>query len=164
MNGNGGLVSWYLAVWKKYAVFTGRARRKEYWFFYLFNLIAAFILAFIDGGLGFTNGGGRGPFYTIYVLASLLPYICVGIRRMHDSDHRGWWLLFPIVNLILLISDSTPGSNRFGPNPKAPEVAYAAASVPAGWLPDPTGRHQYRYWDAERWTSSVSDDGVPSVD
>jgi uncharacterized membrane protein YhaH (DUF805 family) len=160
---SGGDVSWYLEVVRKYATFSGRARRKEFWFFYLFNLIFAFVLAFLDGALGLGRRG-YGPFYTIYMLAVLLPYIGVSIRRMHDTNHRGWWILVPFVNLVLAVSNGTEGPNRFGPDPKVPVGQYPMTSAVGRWLPDPTGRHQFRYWDSARWTSSVADNGVASLD
>jgi uncharacterized membrane protein YhaH (DUF805 family) len=56
---------------------------------------------------------------TLYSLAVLLPSVAVGIRRMHDTDHSGWWIIVPLVNLIFACTDGTPSSNRFGPSPKA---------------------------------------------
>lgn len=168
-------MSWYLAAWKKYAVFTGRARRKEYWFFYLFNMIAAWALMFVDLAMGTTSDSGTGVLYSIYALAALLPALAVGVRRMHDTDHSGWWILVPIVNLVFAITEGTRGPNRFGADPKS-EVAFAGGyaggyatgyptpTVAAGWYPDPTGRHQFRYWDSVQWTPSVSDNGASSID
>ena len=105
--------SWFLYVLKNYAVFSGRAQRKQYWMFFLFNLLVGFLLgvvgAIVHIGTGLNN---------IYQLAILIPSIAVGVRRMHDTDHSGWWLLFPLVNLVFLVRDSQPGENRFGPNPK----------------------------------------------
>ena len=106
-------MDWYIGVLKKYAVFEGRARRKEYWMFFLFNVIIAFVLGFIGGMLGVKILGN------LYSLAVLVPAIAVGVRRMHDTDHSGWWLLFPIVNLIFAVTGGTQGDNRFGADPKA---------------------------------------------
>lgn len=110
-------MSWYLGVLKKYAVFGGRARRKEYWMFILFNIIIAFVLGFVSGLLDVapqtTHALG-----TIYQLGVLIPAIAVGVRRMHDTEHSGWWLLFPVVNLILAVREGQRGGNRFGPDPK----------------------------------------------
>ncbi len=105
--------NWYFAVLKKYAVFAGRARRKEYWMFVLINFLVAV-------GLGIAEGlaGTNGLISNLYSLAVLVPGIAVGVRRMHDTDRSGWWLLLPFVNLVFLCQDSTPGANRFGPNPK----------------------------------------------
>ncbi|MBF0239945.1 MAG: DUF805 domain-containing protein [SAR324 cluster bacterium] len=106
-------MNWYIEVLKKYAVFSGRSQRKEYWMFFLFNLIISFVLGFIEG---FAGGPGITP--NIYSLAVLVPSIAVGVRRMHDTDHSGWWLLLPVVNFIFLVLDSQPEENRFGTNPK----------------------------------------------
>lgn len=165
-------MDWYLGVWKKYATFTGRARRTEYWMFILFNFLVTFVLSFIDGLLGLAGDNGYGPLYGIYALAVFIPTLAVGVRRMHDTDHSGWWLLLPIVNLIFSLLPGTVGPNRFGADPKNPEFGVAghapatggSAYAPAGWLPDPTGRHQYRYWDGARWTENVSDNGATAVD
>ena len=115
-------MSWYLQVLKKYAVFSGRARRKEYWMFVLFNIIFTVIAAIIDALIG-------SPYiiYALYCLAMIIPAIAVAARRLHDTDRSGWWILIclvPIVGAIILIIflvlDSQPGENRFGANPKAP--------------------------------------------
>ena len=119
-------MNWYIAVLKKYAVFTGRARRSEYWFFILFNVIISLVLGFIDGFLGLGDPeAGVGLLSVIYGLAVLIPSIAVGVRRLHDTDRSGWWLLISlipliggIVLLVFIVLDGTPGENRFGPNPK----------------------------------------------
>jgi len=121
-------MNWYLEVLRKYAVFSGRARRKEYWFFLLFNLLIMFGLAFIDVAFGFYNEEvGVGLLSGLYALAVLLPSLGVSIRRLHDTDRSGWWLLLllvPLVGSIVLIIffalDGTPDKNRFGDSPKAP--------------------------------------------
>ena len=111
-------MNWYLGVLKKYADFNGRARRKEFWMFFLFNLIAAIILGVIDSMIGIPVLG------LIYSLGVLLPSLAVGARRLHDTGKSGWWLLLgliPLVGLILIIfwvMDSNPGDNQYGPNPK----------------------------------------------
>jgi uncharacterized membrane protein YhaH (DUF805 family) len=120
-------MSWYLEVLKKYATFTGRSRRKEYWMFVLFNLIIAFVLGFIDGFAGLQVGkSGLGVLGSLYGLAVLIPGIAVGVRRLHDTDHSAWWLLIAliplvgaIVLLVFMVQDSQQGKNRYGPNPKA---------------------------------------------
>ena len=112
-------MKWYLEVLKKYGVCTGRARRTEYWMFFLFNLIISIVLAVIDGLLG------TGILGTLYALAVLIPGIAVTIRRLHDINRNGWWILIglipvlgAIVLLVFAVLDSTPGENQFGPNPK----------------------------------------------
>lgn len=156
-------MAWYLGVWKKYAVFSGRARRREYWMFYLFNLLATFALAFADSALGLADDSGYGPLGGIYALAVLVPSIAVGVRRMHDSNHSGWWIIVPIVSFVFCVTDGTSGPNRFGADPKSSNSS-PAVQVAAGWHPDPYGRHQYRYWDSTKWTGSVSDNGVVAED
>ncbi len=112
-------MNWYLAVLKKYAVFSGRARRKEYWMFFLFNMIIGFGLGVIEGILGIAPESDQSILGNIYQLVILIPAIAVGVRRMHDTDHSGWWLLLPIFNLVLACSEGTRGDNRFGADPKA---------------------------------------------
>jgi len=122
-------MSWYLEVLKKYAVFGGRARRKEYWYFVLFNIIVSMVLTAIDGVTGsLSPQAGIGLLSGIYSLAVLIPSIAVSVRRLHDIDRSGWWLfivLVPLIGAIILlvfaVQDSKPGANRFGENPK--EVA-----------------------------------------
>ena len=117
---------WYLDVLKKYAVFNGRARRKEYWFFSLFNLIIIIVLGVIDGMTGsYSASAGMGLLGGIYMLAVLVPAIAVGIRRLHDTNRSGWWLLIvfvpligAIVLLVFMVLDSSPGENQYGANPK----------------------------------------------
>ena len=110
-------MNWYLEVLRKYAVFSGRARRKEYWTFFFVNLVIGFI-------------GGLIPFINIlvgiYGLAILIPSIAVSIRRLHDTNRSGFWLLVafvPVLGAILLLVffalDSDQGENQYGPNPKA---------------------------------------------
>ena len=113
-------------ITKKYVCFSGRARRKEYWMFVLFNFIAAFVVGFIGGFLaGATNVVAFSFLGTIYNLAVLLPSFAVLVRRLHDTGKSGWWWLIglvPFVGWIVLLvfccTDSKPGENQYGPNPK----------------------------------------------
>jgi len=112
-------VNWYLAVLKNYVGFNGRARRTEYWMFFLFNLIIGIVLEII--GLALKNQ----ILYYIYGLAVLLPNLAVGVRRLHDTGKSGWWLLIgliPIVGWIVLlvffVTAGQPGNNQYGPDPK----------------------------------------------
>ena len=119
-------MNWYLEVLKKYAVFSGRARRKEYWFFVLFNIIIALALTFIDFSTGLYDVESEiGLLSSLYSLAVLVPSIAVTIRRLHDTGRTGWWFLIAfvpiigaIVLLVFMVFDSTPGDNQYGPNPK----------------------------------------------
>ena len=113
-------MEWYLKVFKQYADFNGRARRKEYWMFFLFNIIASFILGAVDAAVG-----SYGALTGIYALVVLIPSIAVGVRRLHDTGKSGWMLLvvfIPVIGtiwlLILLIMDGTPEENQYGANPK----------------------------------------------
>jgi len=101
------IMEWYLKVLKQYADFNGRARRKEYWIFVLFNSIVAIILSMITPTL-----------YALYSFAVLIPTLAVAVRRMHDVGKSGWYLLIPIYNLILAVTDSVSGDNEYGVNPK----------------------------------------------
>lgn len=110
---------WYLEVLKKYAVFTGRARRREYWMFFLVNFIVGLVLAVIGRVLDLEI------LQYLYSLAVLLPGLGVAVRRLHDTGRSGWWLLIALVPLIgaivllvFLVSDSQPDTNQYGPNPK----------------------------------------------
>lgn len=112
----------YMGVLKKYVDFEGRARRQEYWTFFLVNLVIAIVLGIIGGIIG------TGILSNLYALAILLPSIAVGVRRLHDRDMSGWFMLLAlipfvggIILLVLFALEGTPGSNRFGPDPKAGE-------------------------------------------
>ena len=87
-------MSWYLEVWKKFAVFSGRARRKEYWMFLLLNMAVTGALFVVDVMMGLDNGAaGFGVLSGIYSLAVFLPSLAVTIRRLHDSGRSGWLML-----------------------------------------------------------------------
>ena len=121
-------MNWYLKVLKNYAVFSGRARRQEYWFFTLFNFIIAIALAFVDGFAGsFDPQTGFGFLSGLYSLAVFIPTLAVTVRRLHDTSRTGWWLLMVfipligvIVLLIFMLLDSTSGPNEYGMDPKGP--------------------------------------------
>lgn len=120
-------MTWFLAALKKYATFSGRAQRREYWYFFLFYTLIIVVLAVIDLLLGtFDASQGIGLFSGIFALATALPSVAVGVRRLHDIGRSGWWLLITMVPLIgviwLLIytaRDGDPGDNEYGANPKA---------------------------------------------
>ena len=120
-------MSWFIVAVKKYAVFEGRARRKEYWYFILFYTIFAVAVGFVDVltltqipefAIGFLS--------IVYCLAMVLPTLAVSVRRLHDSGRCGWWWWInfvpgvgTIVFLVFMVLDSQPQDNRYGPNPKA---------------------------------------------
>ncbi len=120
-------MNWYLKVLKEYANFNGRARRKEYWMFVLFNIIFAIVAMLIDNMFGMTISGDvpYGPIYGLYALALFIPGLAVAVRRLHDIGKSGWYLLvglIPIIGgiwlLVLMVTDGTPGENEYGKNPK----------------------------------------------
>jgi uncharacterized membrane protein YhaH (DUF805 family) len=119
-------MDWYLMVLKKYAQFSGRSRRKELWMFALFNMLIFLVLDILgivlrENALGKIILG----LLAIYALATLIPGLAVCIRRLHDTDKSGWWILIclvpivgPVVLLVFYVLDSQPGANQYGPNPK----------------------------------------------
>jgi uncharacterized membrane protein YhaH (DUF805 family) len=117
-----GNMLWYFRGIKKYAVFGGRARRKAYWYFILFNNILSFLFGYMLTDPFRVRGFGLAsvlPF--IFILGMLLPGLAVAVRRMHDVGRSGWWLLVPIANIIFALTDSDPIDNQYGPNPKLNE-------------------------------------------
>ncbi len=114
-------MNWYIDVLKKYAVFSGRARRKEFWMFYLFYLIIVVVLGIVEWMIGIPA-----ILTGIYTLALIVPTIAVTVRRLHDTGRSGWWWfiwLLPVIGgivlLVFLVLDSQPGDNEYGANPKA---------------------------------------------
>ena len=122
-------MNWYLHVLKNYATFSGRARRKEYWMFFLISALISIVLTLLDILLGtYSVEYEAGLFSGLYSLLILIPSIAVVVRRLHDTDRSGWWILIsliPLIGVIVLFVficlDSQPGTNRFGANPN--EVA-----------------------------------------
>lgn len=124
------------SVYSKYVTFSGRAARSEYWWFVLFSVIASIVIMIVENALGLGQGvvtsgdGGFSAAYSggvlsiIWSLGNLLPSLAVGVRRLHDTDRSGWWLLIgliPLIGAIVLIvffcSRGTAGPNRFGGDP-----------------------------------------------
>jgi len=119
-------MKWYFKVLENYVNFEGRARRKEYWMFVLFNMIFGTSAMVLDNvtGLAFKSIG-YGPIYGIYLLAVILPSIAVGVRRLHDIGKSGGYyfiILIPIIGAIwffvLMVTEGDAGVNEFGENPK----------------------------------------------
>jgi uncharacterized membrane protein YhaH (DUF805 family) len=117
------------SVLTQYVGFSGRARRSEYWFFVLFNILVSIVASIIGGLIKFPL------LATLVSLALLLPALAVSVRRLHDTGRTGWWLLIgliPLVGLIVLIvffvQDSNPGQNAYGPNPKGAAAATTATA------------------------------------
>lgn len=135
-------MKWYLKVLKQYADFSGRASRKEYWMFTLFNIIfivVAMILTFIIGSIGYglsAPSSGSSVVASaissiilivtaIYLLAIILPGLSVSIRRLHDTGKSGWMILVSLIPiagaiwlLVFMVADSQQGTNKWGENPK----------------------------------------------
>jgi uncharacterized membrane protein YhaH (DUF805 family) len=117
-------MQWYLIPWKKYAIFTGRARRSEFWTFTLINLVIMLVLNFFPPKF-YSNGMPYSIWSSIFSLVILIPSLAVMVRRLHDTGRSGWnwfWGLLPLVGWIILLvfscQDSKPGDNEYGPNPK----------------------------------------------
>ncbi len=109
------------SVFGKYATFQGRACRSEYWYFYLFDVIVFLIAGIVDLAI---FGYDVNVVSSIWALATFIPAIAVAVRRLHDIDRTGWWLLLhfvPLIGLIILLvwfcTRGTAGPNRFGENP-----------------------------------------------
>ena len=119
-------MNWYLKVLKQYADFSGRARRREFWIFSIFNIIFIVIAMELDNILGLTVGGlSFGIIYFLYAIVLFIPSLAVSVRRLHDIDKSGWMLLIgfiPILGaiwlIVLTLTDSKLGENKYGPNPK----------------------------------------------
>lgn len=122
-------MNWFLDVIKnKYATFTGRARRQEFWMYVLVVVIIEIVLSILGGILG-SISGALGTIISVigglFGLAILVPTLALWMRRLHDTGKSGWWLLISlvpvvgsIVLLIFALLDSQPGDNQYGPNPK----------------------------------------------
>jgi uncharacterized membrane protein YhaH (DUF805 family) len=113
------MINYYTGVLKNYVGFQGRARRAEYWQFALVNVVIVIVLDIIDLAIKSEILAG------LYGLAILLPGLAVAFRRLHDTNRTAWWLLIIlvpfagwIVLLVFACLDSTPGANKYGPNPK----------------------------------------------
>lgn len=123
-------MKWYLNALKKYAEFSGRARRKEYWMFTLFHIIFAFVAIGLDVLIGIGTGGmGIGVITIIYFLALIIPSLALVVRRLHDTGKSGWMYFvsfIPFIGglwlLILMLIEGDMGDNEYGPDPKKENV------------------------------------------
>jgi uncharacterized membrane protein YhaH (DUF805 family) len=142
-------MDWMLLPLKRYADFEGRSRRKEYWMFQLGIVIAMIALvalvAIVGGGLdGMAEGGGLfagigAVIFGLFILAILLPSLAVQVRRFHDQDKSGWFVLMNfipyvggLIVLVFMFLEGTPGPNRFGPDPKEGERGPIGFNGPGG--------------------------------
>jgi len=119
-------MNWYLQVLRNWADFSGRARRKEYWMFALFNILFVIAAMVLDNMLGLTiKGLPYGLFYILYAIAIIVPSLAVSVRRLHDTGKSGWMILIAIIPiigaiwlLVLYCTEGDAGDNEYGPNPK----------------------------------------------
>ncbi len=137
------MIEYYKAVLNKYADFTGRARRSEYWYFTLGNIIIMMLLYIPLIGSIAASGGEPGAgslifsgLIGIFGLAIIIPSLAVAVRRLHDTGKSGWFYLISLVpfigGIILIVfmcQDSEPGTNKWGPNPKTGAVADASSHL-----------------------------------
>jgi uncharacterized membrane protein YhaH (DUF805 family) len=111
-------MEYFIGAYKKYADFTGRARRKEFWMFVLFYVIVYIVLCVVDSIIGMQI------LSSLFALGSLIPSFAIGARRLHDTGRSGWWQLLnliPLIGFIILIvfwAQDSHGDNEYGPNPK----------------------------------------------
>jgi uncharacterized membrane protein YhaH (DUF805 family) len=112
-------MNWYIEAWKKYAVFGGRSGRKEYWYFVLFHILVYILLSIIAGIIGGKIGGSL---LSLYTVAVSIPGLAATVRRLHDTNRSGWWILISlvpfvggIVILVFLAQESHAVENQYGP-------------------------------------------------
>jgi uncharacterized membrane protein YhaH (DUF805 family) len=117
-------IDYYIGAFRKYADFSGRATRSEYWWFYLVTIAVSILISILESILNIPFG----LISVLYFFISLIPNLSIQVRRLHDVDKSGWYILLnfliiigSIWLLILNILDSTPGANKYGPNPKGIE-------------------------------------------
>jgi uncharacterized membrane protein YhaH (DUF805 family) len=121
------------SCFSQYVGFAGRARRSEFWYFYLFTVVVSVVALLIDRAI--LHSGNIGVVGSLVSLLLFLPQLAVGARRLHDTGRSGWWLLLgliPIIGGIVLIVfwvQDSHGDNAHGPSPKGAAAAYPAASV-----------------------------------
>ena len=118
-------MQWYIEFLSKYATFSGRARRKEYWMATLVSCVVALVLGVAGALMKFPILGA------LYNLAILIPSIAISARRAHDCGRSGWAMLIPFYNLYLLVAPGEPGANKYGPNPKNPTGSNQSTFVSA---------------------------------
>lgn len=138
------ILQWMMLPYRRYFEFSGRSRRREYWWFVLFNLVISALISAVFGDhtsqqsgqqagvfVGFSSQltGFGGVLQNVFGLASFIPGLSVAVRRLHDQDRSAWLLLLILIPLfgwfallVLMFLDGTHGTNRFGPDPKRPET------------------------------------------
>jgi uncharacterized membrane protein YhaH (DUF805 family) len=138
------MMNWFLKVINQYSDFDGRARRMEFWMFNLVYFFLGIIAQLLDNlfGIAFWDYGyGYGPIYFILSLALIIPSLAVSVRRLHDVGKSGWMLFIvfiPIIGviwlLVLMLIDSQPGRNEYGPNPKFDDDSFIVDDTLDGHL------------------------------
>ena len=131
MNAKDDPVQYYTDAFRRYGHFRGRARRREYWYFILFHILASMAANLLDTVFGTMNfQRGIGLLGSIYFVASLLPALAIAARRLQDTGRSPWWLLLlviapigPLILLVMTLFDSQPGENRYGANPKGADTS-----------------------------------------
>jgi uncharacterized membrane protein YhaH (DUF805 family) len=140
-------MKWYFHALRKYAVFEGRASRREYWIFELMNsavALALFVAVVMLAKAGY-------PYFVslpfIYIAATAIPSLASLVRRLHDTNRSGWWFFITIVPVVgplilfsMTVTRSAPGENRFGPNPYEHPTAEATVNPDIGYLAPPIDR------------------------
>jgi uncharacterized membrane protein YhaH (DUF805 family) len=133
-------MKWYFQVLREYAVFSGRARRKEYWMFGLIHGLIIFALKYPHFLTQTIDPESHlGQIHMLYIFGTFIPLVAVSVRRLHDTNRSGWWFLMfliPLANLVLfflfMTEDSQPGENRYGPNPKNIDLVDNASEADIG--------------------------------
>jgi len=131
-------MEWMILPYRRYAEFSGRSRRKEYWMFALFQLLVSIAIGAVFGRPSYVMGDGMmaggmlvqgtgGMIQNLFALVSLVPSLAVTVRRLHDQDRSGWLLLLVLVPIlgwfalfVFMCLEGTRGTNRYGPDPKNP--------------------------------------------
>jgi uncharacterized membrane protein YhaH (DUF805 family) len=125
-------IEYYFDAFKRYAQFQGRARRRAFWYFTLFNVIVLTAIQLVAGILAAASGDvSLSTIVLVYQLGVFIPGLAVGVRRLHDTGRSGWWLLVPIVNIVFMAEDSAPGENAYGA-PVKEVTARAVAGAQGG--------------------------------
>jgi len=127
----------YFRVLRKYALFAGRARRKEYWIFSLIHALIVFAFGYPHFLTSTIDPESHlGQIGMLYTFATFIPFVAVSVRRLHDTNRSGWWRLLVLIPLagfipalIFMAKDSQPGDNRYGPNPKTDSTGKTTAEM-----------------------------------
>ncbi len=157
--------------------FEGRINRGKFWLGWLLVWVLQFVVFFLV-----LSSPGAGSVVFLLILLLLWPTLAIQVKRWHDRDKSGAWILIVLVPIIGPLwafvetgfVEGTRGPNRYGPDPlgghgrspygPGPSLMEPAPEIPPGWYADPHHRHQHRYWNGSAWTEHVGDDGVQGTD